>query len=686
MDTHNIHLGEWKYAGRANDGRAIYDYGDPSNPSSYKIYLNSDNKTGTLYRAGKEVGSGTIGSYNASDPPGGGSQGNSGVGVGASDSRDIAGLKKNHGMTAAAGDPPAKLSLKDRLFGKKKPASPPVKVDFSPAGQLAAFKKSGAYQTTKDSGHDTSKLARQEMVFSYGGQTNVTKNVFMDGSVTYEKNGHILGREPAGSESVAAAPSATGANPGTATTVAASSSGTSTTPGTRAVAPHASDHHGPVGTSLDWKTVKADGNVIVSRDDNAKTTMWHYRDGSIYEQVDGQSKYRASGPTGEATPVKKDDEPLHGAALKGNTGGLGGDGKDVAPTPSWNTSGIAKDLGGIGGKDITDHGNALADRDSKDGTKIVVQMSDGTYESVDKKTGDVAGAGTWGDGKGGGTAVNGVSASGYTPPPTAADWHANPNWTVTSDADKAVLAKVAPSVNAADVLEVRAGENDNTLLRMSDGTYKSVNMAGGTVTEAGTWNKDEWAASTYSSEKNTSSTPTEALARGLPGHTPTEAVDGTPTTVATSNDTAATTPAPAATITMAPTTPAAVAAAAAAATPAPAPTPAAPPSDAVSRYLANNTPAATTSSTPDLSRAYQGGAKPVSVKELKNGGVLTTTASGAVVETTAEGNSYTVKKAPPTPITLPGSSNMDHLGLTGFDTGGSADTSNIHHPGRMIEM
>lgn len=44
--------------------------------------------------------------------------------------------------------------------------------------------------------------------------------------------------------------------------------------------------------------------------------------------------------------------------------------------------------------------------------------------------------------------------------------------------------------------------------------------------------------------------------------------------------------------------------------------------------------------------AYTGGAKPVKVEHLKNGATLTTTASGAEIETTASGHSYTVKKAP----------------------------------------
>ncbi len=84
----------------------------------------------------------------------------------------------------------------------------------------------------------------------------------------------------------------------------------------------------------------------------------------------------------------------------------------TTPTPSWQTSDVSPNLGGIGGSDLTAHGNTLALRDSKDGTKFIAQMSDGSYQSVDKLTGAVAGAGTWGDSQGGGVALNGV---GNTP-------------------------------------------------------------------------------------------------------------------------------------------------------------------------------------------------------------------------------------------------------------------------------
>lgn len=79
-----------------------------------------------------------------------------------------------------------------------------------------------------------------------------------------------------------------------------------------------------------------------------------------------------------------------------------------ANVPAWQTK-IDPELGGIGGNDISKHGQALAVRDSKDGTKLIVQMSDGSFQSVNKSTGTVAGAGTWGDSKGGGTSVAGIS-------------------------------------------------------------------------------------------------------------------------------------------------------------------------------------------------------------------------------------------------------------------------------------
>jgi hypothetical protein len=73
---------------------------------------------------------------------------------------------------------------------------------------------------------------------------------------------------------------------------------------------------------------------------------------------------------------------------------------------------------------------------------------------------------------------------------TTPAWHANPNWNAANDTTKAAYSDVS-GVNSSQILETRQGENSNTLLRMEDGTYKSVNNSG-VATDAGTWNNSQW--------------------------------------------------------------------------------------------------------------------------------------------------------------------------------------------------
>jgi hypothetical protein len=84
----------------------------------------------------------------------------------------------------------------------------------------------------------------------------------------------------------------------------------------------------------------------------------------------------------------------------------------------------------------------------------------------------------------------------YAKAPSAPAWHANPNWEATSDASAAVIS--ASGVDSSNVLETRAGANNNTLLRMKDGTYLSIESSGN-VSSAGHWDNSQWASSEYAS-------------------------------------------------------------------------------------------------------------------------------------------------------------------------------------------
>ncbi len=91
------------------------------------------------------------------------------------------------------------------------------------------------------------------------------------------------------------------------------------------------------------------------------------------------------------------------------------------PTPEWHPTLAQNATKKTGMAPVDAHGSVLAQRDSKDGTSLILQMSDGKYISVNKTTNAVTPAGFWGDGTGGGVAKNGIGASGAPPvTPTAA--------------------------------------------------------------------------------------------------------------------------------------------------------------------------------------------------------------------------------------------------------------------------
>jgi|GEM_PF-3736060 len=434
MNTHNIHLSEWKPIGRSTDGRSIYMYGDSSNPNSYQLYLNNDGKTGTLYRGGRQIGTGTIGAYETGSDP--------------------------SSPTATTSPSTGGNYSRDDHEAQRQRAAAIAKEDAIKRKQ--AEEAAAAEQRRKD-------------------------------------------QEAAARAASSGSSSQGGSNGGSGSSTTTSNTNTSTTSASRGT--HAGDHHGALDTSLNWKTVSADGNTIVSRNDETNTTMTHYRDGRIVEQVDGKNAYVAVKGSNDHMPVASSPnlvtengqgggympgtnirpessaqiaakaEEARGEALNKQYGlgsyakpaisttpaalaadargealnkqyGLGeyakptgdssaaaaqarGDAlnkeyglgkyasKDTTPTPTWETS-VAPDLGGIGGSAVTEHGNALAVRDSKDGKKIIAQMADGSYQSIDKVSAEVASAGTWGDGTGGGKAVNGIGAPesvSNTPPP-----------------------------------------------------------------------------------------------------------------------------------------------------------------------------------------------------------------------------------------------------------------------------
>lgn len=309
--------------------------------------------------------------------------------------------------------------------------------------------------------HTTDDLAHQQKDVAFHGATGVTKNIFTDGSATFVKGGEVMGREPAGTETAhSQSPQTTAAQAGAAVPAtpvqhqeptrqeAAHVSGTS----------NAEDTHAPEWAKglPGWKPGDKK-TYIVNQGPEQSTSTIGYTDPKgnlVYQAPNGNV---IEDPAGKASPyiVKKaeptsntpHDLPLgnepapvyqHSPGLSqsnpvsehGQGGGFITDNSPAAqprsetqaaaPVPAWHQN-IAPDLGGIGGPSVTQHGTALATRDSKDGTHIIAQMSDGSYESIDKATGAVSGAGSWGDSHGGGVGINGIgnpAPASPTPVPT----------------------------------------------------------------------------------------------------------------------------------------------------------------------------------------------------------------------------------------------------------------------------
>lgn len=83
---------------------------------------------------------------------------------------------------------------------------------------------------------------------------------------------------------------------------------------------------------------------------------------------------------------------------------------------------------------------------------------------------------------------------------SAPAWHVNPRWAAVDGTSSAAIS--AAGVDPGQVLETRPGANNNTLLRMKDGTYQSIE-SNGNVTSAGTWDNSQWAGSGYDTQVNT---------------------------------------------------------------------------------------------------------------------------------------------------------------------------------------
>lgn len=76
-------------------------------------------------------------------------------------------------------------------------------------------------------------------------------------------------------------------------------------------------------------------------------------------------------------------------------------------------------------------------------------------------------------------------------------WHTNPGWKGLDDSTKAALKSIN-GINSSQVLEEREGANSNIIIfRMSDGTYKSLDITTGEVKGAGTWKNTQWNATGY---------------------------------------------------------------------------------------------------------------------------------------------------------------------------------------------
>ena len=337
-----------------------------------------------------------------------------------------------------------------------------------PTVQLVPYKTSGPVA------HDSAHIYKTETGVAYHGATGVTKTIFMDGAASFVKDGKVIATEPAGTETVllpakahsaSAAPvyaapvyvppppppplRVTSARPANWDTHTTSDIEATETNQTLTLGGHTYKNvtvirftdgkatfqvngkiigYGETGTSSGdgqsddstGTTVKpkAAGNKTSSDsfdDDRAKQASLIEKSAPAEKTVNLAKVYEGGAQPVSAVRLKSGailTTTATGAVVETTTAGNSYTVKaaPVTPPPAWNTSGVAPDLGGLGGSDIAEHGSALAVRDSRDGNSIIVQMSDGTYQSINMQTGAVSGAGTWGDGQGGGVAQNGVGA------------------------------------------------------------------------------------------------------------------------------------------------------------------------------------------------------------------------------------------------------------------------------------
>ncbi len=192
----------------------------------------------------------------------------------------------------------------------------------------------------------------------------------------------------------------------------------------------------------------------------------------------------------------------------------------TANAQNWTPATAAQHAQGTGNSVIDSYGTVLATRPGKNGDTIF-QMSDGTY-LVGTVGGNVSVAGTWGDGKGGGVAQNGIGNTGGSVPTVASTgtpntsstasssgtpaWHTNPNWAAPSSDLMTQIKTQNPNIlSNGQVLESRPAEDGSgaLILRMSDGSYMRYNPQTGATAVAGNWNSSQWNNGNFSSTGTT---------------------------------------------------------------------------------------------------------------------------------------------------------------------------------------
>jgi hypothetical protein len=227
-------------------------------------------------------------------------------------------------------------------------------------------------------------------------------------------------------------------------------------------------------------------------------------------------------------------DPVYVASVLGIKPGTGGapEGSTVTVSQPVNTQPVAAsppaggsldfkigappgllNLSGNIGSTLEPYGLILSTAEGRN-NNYIVQMSGGSYQSVNKSTGEVSVAGYWGDGKGGGYSKDGfgnpngvpVGSPGSplhpeTPQPVAGQstsqfpWHANANWAPPSQELLNDIRANNPNVESyGTILEARPADDGSGayILRMSDGSYERYNPATHSATLAGNWNKDQW--------------------------------------------------------------------------------------------------------------------------------------------------------------------------------------------------